>query len=80
MSHIRIFINEAPLAVPAGSSVREAVALHDAELLASLDDGTAFVTDGRGIDVEADTVLHGGSILRVVVSRRRTARDRHADA
>jgi len=80
MSRIRIFINEAPLTVPAGTSVRGAVTLHDADLAAALDDGTAFVTDGRGIDLDGDAVLHGGSILRVAVSRRRLARDRHADA
>jgi hypothetical protein len=80
MSHIRIFINEEPLTVPAGASVRDAVEQHDDGLLGALDDGSVFVTDGRGIDLAPESVLHGGSILRVVVSRRRSARDHHADA
>ncbi|MCZ6915559.1 MAG: hypothetical protein O7I93_02180 [Gemmatimonadetes bacterium] len=80
MATIRVFINEVPLAVPAGSTVRQAVAIHHAVLLDSLDDGRAYVTDGRGITLELDASLQGGSILRVVVSRRRGSRESHADA
>ena len=80
MATIRVFINEVPLALPAGSTVRQAVAIHHADLLDSLDDGRAFVTDGRGITLEPDASLHGGSILRVVVSRRRASREPHADS
>jgi hypothetical protein len=80
MATIRVFINEVPLSVPADSTVREAVAIHDAALLDPLDDGRAYVTDGRGITLEPDASLHGGSILRVVISRRDSVRGPHADA
>ena len=80
MSAIRIFINEEPLTVPSGATVRAAVGQHDAALLESLDGGRAYVTDGRGVELDPDIVLHGGSILRVVVSRRRGAGKHRADA
>ena len=80
MDTIRVFIDETPLTIPAGSTVREAVTIHDAALLDPLDDDRAYVTDGRGIRLEPDALLHGGSILRVVVSRRRVSGEHHADA
>lgn len=80
MDTIRIFINETPLSVPAGSTVRQAVAIYQAALLGPLDGGQAYVTDGRGVTLDHCVSLHGGSILRVVVSRRRGAGERHADA
>jgi len=80
MDTIRIFVNETPLAIPAGSTVREAVAVHDAALLDPLDAGQAYVTDGRGVTLDHDVSLHGGSILRVIVSRRRGSGEAHADA
>lgn len=80
MDTIRVFINETPLTIPVGSTVLEAIAVHDSSLLASLDDGRAYVTDGRGIKLETDASLHGGSILRLVVSRRRGSLEPHADA
>jgi hypothetical protein len=80
MDTIRIFVNEAPLTIPAGSTVRQAVAIHDAALLDPLDDGRAYVTDGRGITLDHDVSLRGGSILRVIVSRRQSSGEAHADA
>jgi hypothetical protein len=34
-------------------------------------DGTARVTDGRGIALDPDAAVYAGAILRVVVSARR---------
>ncbi len=80
MDTIRVFIDEAPLAIASGSTVREAVTIHNAALLDPLDNGRAYVTDGRGVRVEPDAPLHGGSILRVVVSSRGVSGEPHADA
>lgn len=80
MSTIRIFINEEPLSVPPQATVRTAVGQHDSSLLESIEGGRGYVTDGRGVELDLDTVLHGGSILRVVVSRRRGPREHRADA
>ena len=80
METIRIFINGAPLTVPRGSTGREAVALADQALLESLNGGRAYLTDGRGVRLDPGVTLAGGSILRVVVSRRRAPEGHRADA
>ena len=69
---IRVFVNEQPIDVPDGSTVRGAVAALDAALAAALDEPGNYVTDGVGRRVEADGPLVAGSILRVVRSARRT--------
>ena len=68
---MRIFINASPLDVPAGTDVQGAVAVHDAALAAQVAAGTAFVTDGRGIEMDSGAPLEAGSILRVAVRARR---------
>ncbi len=69
---LRIFVNEKPVEVARGATIRDAVATHDralAELLAS--DG-AHVTDAVGRTVDAgDPVGEAGAVYRVVVSARR---------
>ena len=69
---LRIFVNEKPVQVARGATIRDAVATHDralAELLAS--DG-AYVTDAVGRTVDAgDPVGEAGAVFRVVVSARR---------
>ena len=70
---MRIFINANPLDVPAGTDIQGAVAAHDATLAAQLAAGAAFVTDGRGIEMDGGAALEAGSILRVVVRARRGA-------
>ena len=69
---LRIFVNEKPVEVARGATIRDAVATHDralAELLAT--DG-AYVTDAAGRTVDAgDPVGEAGAVFRVVVSARR---------
>ena len=72
---IRCFVNERGQTVPAGSTVREAVAAFDATLAERVVKGEAYVTDARGIRVPSDHPLTGGAILRVVVSARATVDD-----
>jgi hypothetical protein len=68
---IRVFVNTTALDLPAGADVGQAVRALDPELAASVERGAAFVTDGRGIEVDSAASLTGGSILRVVVRARR---------
>jgi len=75
-----VFVNSSPVEVDPGTDVRGAVVRHDAVLAARVAAGAAYVTDARGIELPADTPLAAGSILRVVVSARRTAGDADADA
>jgi hypothetical protein len=77
---MRVFVNAVPLEVDTGADVRAAVGALDAELERKLTGGSAYVTDARGIEVTPDTKLSEGSILRVVVSARRTAEERDAHA
>ena len=77
---MRVFVNGVPLEVDTGAGVRAAVRALDAELDRKLAGGSAYVTDARGIEVRPDATLAEGSILRVVVSARRTAEERDAHA
>ena len=77
---MRVFVNGVPLEVDTGADVRAAVRALDAELEQKLAGGSAYVTDARGIEVTPDATLAQGSILRVVVSARRTAEERDAHA
>ena len=77
---MRVFVNAVPLELDTGADVRAAVRALDAELEQKLAGGSAYVTDARGIEVTPDATLAQGSILRVVVSARRTAEERDAHA
>jgi hypothetical protein len=68
-----VFVNDRPVAAPAGATAAEAVALADPALAGALRDGRAFLTDGRGIRLDPAAGLHAGAILRVVVSARARA-------
>jgi len=77
---MRVFVNAVPLELDTGADVRAAVRALDAELEQKLAGGSAYVTDARGIEVTPDATLAEGSILRVVVSARRSAEERDAHA
>jgi hypothetical protein len=64
---LRIYINERPFTVPAGSTVAAALAAFDADLANA---AGAMVTDGRGIALALDAPLSGGAILRVLKASR----------
>jgi hypothetical protein len=67
---IRVFVNTSVLDLPAGADVSQAVQAYNQELAARVASGAAFVTDGRGIEVDRSTPLTSGDILRVVVRAR----------
>ena len=71
---VRVFVNERPVEVARGATVRDAVAALDRSLadMLSADGGGAYVTDGVGRAVDAaDPVGEAGAVLRVVVTTRR---------
>jgi hypothetical protein len=76
---IRVFVNAGPLDLPSGADVAQAVRLFDPALERQIASGTAYVTDGRGIEIDPTSPLVGGAILRVVVRARRSESG-HADA
>jgi hypothetical protein len=75
---IRVFVNERPVDLAAGADVAEAVRAADSSLSEKVAGGAAYVTDGRGIEIDPAARLSGGAILRVVVRARRGSPD--ADA
>lgn len=68
---VRVYVNERTVDVASGATVLAAVQAFDLALAPALADGTAYVTDGRGIRVGLDQLVAAGSILRVVRSARR---------
>ena len=80
MTAMRIFLNAMPLDLAPGATVRDAISAHDPAMAEQVTAGRARVTDARGIDLPLDAPLAAGSILRVIVSARRSAEDSDADA
>jgi hypothetical protein len=78
---MRIFLNAIPLDLAPGATVADAIAAHDPAMAKQVAAGRARVTDARGIDLPLGATLAAGSILRVIVSARRTGpEDAGADA
>jgi hypothetical protein len=75
---IRVFVNAGSVDLPAGAEVGDAVRAADPALAEKVASGAAYVTDGRGIEVDTRSPLAGGTILRVVVRARGRSDD--ADA
>jgi len=69
----RVFVDAHPVDVAPGATARDAVAARDPALLPRLDDGSAYLTDARGIRLDPGAPLAAGAILRVVKSARRSA-------
>jgi len=69
---LRIFVNEKPVEVARGATIRDAVATHDRALAELVANDGAYVTDAVGRTVDAgDLVGEAGAVFRVVVSARR---------
>jgi hypothetical protein len=68
---IRVFVNAGAVDLPADADAAAAVRAFDPALEASLATGAAYLTDGRGIEIDPASRLASGAILRVVVRARR---------
>lgn len=75
---MRVFVNAGAVDLPSGADVGAAVREFDPALERQIASGTAYVTDGRGIEIDPAAPLEGGAILRVVVRARRSGNG-HAD-
>jgi hypothetical protein len=69
--NVSVFVNGAVLALPQGTDVAGAVRAFDPALERLIAEGSAYVTDGRGIEISSGASLAGGAILRVVIRSRR---------
>lgn len=71
---IRVYVNSAPVELPPGADGWAAVRAADAALAERLGQSRAYLTDGRGIELDPAAPLRAGAILRVVMrSARGTA-------
>ena len=68
---IRVFVNAGWVDVPADADVRAAVLAFDPSLERQIAGGSAYVTDGRGLEISPGSPLAGGTILRVIVRARK---------
>jgi len=69
---LRVFVNERPVDVARGATVRDAVAALDRNLADMLATASAYVTDGVGRTLDAgEVVAEAGGVFRVVVTARR---------
>lgn len=68
---IRVFVNARPVDIPAGADVVAAVRAFDPALDRQIAGGSAYVTDGRGVQISLASPLSAGAILRVIISSRR---------
>jgi len=67
---VRVFIDDHAVSVPPGATALAAVASLDPSLAERIQGGSAYLTDGRGIRLEAGTGVYQGAIIRVVTSAR----------
>ena len=72
---IRVFVNERGLSLPRGATVLDAVQQFSATDGAALAAGRAKVTDSRGLPLEFDAVITGGTIMRVLPVRDKQVED-----
>ncbi|HEV7704898.1 MAG TPA: hypothetical protein VGO46_11435 [Gemmatimonadaceae bacterium] len=66
---IPVFVNSAKIELPADSTAIDAVRLWSDVAAREVLDGTRVITDDRGLPIVPDTVVHGGSIFRLVPAR-----------
>ncbi len=75
---IPVFVNSAKIELPGGSTALDAIRLWSEAAAREVMEGARVVLDDRGLPIDPDTVVHGGSIFRLVPAR--TAGDAADDA
>ncbi|HEV8612549.1 MAG TPA: hypothetical protein VGQ73_03500 [Gemmatimonadales bacterium] len=77
---VLVFVNDQAVRVAPGVPAVEAVAAHDPGLAEQLRAGSAYLTDGRGIRLDAAVPVFPGAIFRVVRSARAVTDEADAHA
>jgi IMP dehydrogenase/GMP reductase len=72
---VRVFINNAGVDVPAGSTALDAVRAWNNAEASALAGGLRVLTDSRGLPTDAATLVSAGSIFRVLPARQSTRVD-----
>ncbi len=66
---IPVFVNSAKVELPAESTALDAIRLWNADAALEVTSGARIVLDDRGLPIDSGTVIHGGSIYRLVPAR-----------
>jgi hypothetical protein len=66
---IPVFVNSAKVELSTDSTALDAVRLWNEAAAREVLDGTRIITDDRGLPIVPDTLVHGGSIFRLVPAR-----------
>ncbi|MDQ2932363.1 MAG: hypothetical protein M3Y05_16300 [Gemmatimonadota bacterium] len=66
---IPVFVNSAKVELPAESTALDAIRLWNADAALEVTSGVRIVLDDRGLPIDSGTVIHGGSIYRLVPVR-----------
>jgi hypothetical protein len=66
---MRVFVNGTALSANSGQTVLDAVRAFDAAEADAVAAGTRAVTDSRGLPVSPETLVTGGTVLRIVSAR-----------
>ena len=66
---LRTFVNGKALSVPRGATILDVVRAFDAAEADAVSAGARAVTDSRGLPIAVESVISGGTVLRLVSSR-----------
>ncbi len=69
MTSLRVFVNAAPVDVPAGSTALDCVRQWRPEEAEQIALGRRVITDSRGLPIAGDAPAHAGSIYRTISNR-----------
>lgn len=69
---IPVFVNSAKVELPTESTALDAVRLWSEAAAREVLDGSRVITDDRGLPIAPETLVHGGSIFRLVPARAAT--------
>jgi hypothetical protein len=66
---VPVFVNSIKVELSSDSTALDAVRLWSESAARELSDGTRVLLDDRGLPIDPNTVVHGGSIFRLVPAR-----------
>ena len=75
---IPVFVNATKVELPSDSTALDAVRAWSEAAAREVLDGTRVILDDRGLPIDAGTMVHGGSIYRLVPAR--AVGDSHEEA
>lgn len=66
---IPVFVNSSKIELATESTALDAIRLYSEDAAREVSEGTRIVLDDRGLPIDPQTTVHGGSIFRLVPAR-----------